>query len=84
MRAVGDHEAFERLREVVPYFIESGEGGKMNVIACMSRSAIAEATARGIQIEILQLDLESEARFLFISIRSVSVLPKSLAGRRSF
>ncbi len=71
VRAVGDRETFDRLKEVVPYFVESGENGHVNVLACMSRSAIAEATANGLRVEILQLDLATEDP-IFVHLDTIS------------
>ena len=82
VRCTGNREAFERLRDTIPYFIESAEHGKVIVLACMTRTAIAEATARDIHVEVLQLDIEFEDP-VFVHLDSITKqVASELSGRK--
>lgn len=69
-RVTGHREHFEQIPEIVPYFAEYMESGSWNLLAVMSREAIAEMIRRRLQLEVLPLDLASEDP-LFVQLDSI-------------
>jgi phosphatidylserine decarboxylase len=60
VRAVGLRESFERLRELIPYYIEPAVDGRIVVLGVISREALDRAKSLAIQVEELALDLAVE------------------------
>lgn len=58
--ATGNHEHFNRISEIIPYFWERNENGSWSLLAVMSRTAVAEAIGRRLRVEILPLDISTE------------------------
>lgn len=70
VRVIGDHDRFDRLPEVIPYYWERSERGAWTLLAVMSRAAIAEAIARRLRVEVLPLDISTEDP-LFVQLDQV-------------
>src|SRR5687767_2015587 len=56
----GSRLVLERLQPMVPYFVERQLSGEWLVFAAITRSALATAVARGVEIEVLPLDFTRE------------------------
>lgn len=60
VRAVGPRESFERLRELVPYFVEPEAEGRIVVLGVISKEMRERAKSLAIRVEELALDLAVE------------------------
>ena len=82
VRVVGDREHFARISEMIPYFWEYTEGNSGCLFAVMSRTAIAEAIQRQLNLEVLPLDISTEDP-LFVQLDEVSEgVTKNLRGQK--
>jgi hypothetical protein len=60
VRIKGDQVQFNRIDEIIPYYIERYDNGQMAFIGIASYSAITQAISRRLNVDILSLDISVE------------------------
>jgi Peptidase family M28 len=60
VRVIGDRKQFERIQEIVPYYLERSEHDQWTLLAVMSDTAINQVIAMRLSIERLPLDISTE------------------------